>query len=99
MGSVNSRRPDKMTCVRPRSWHCNCVCVSLCVCIWWCVSVVCTAPTLLFTVGDFRRIVGSWQTLQFFLLFFFCFLNLLVVVRSSSLSVPDSLAALMYMRI
>lgn len=70
MGSVNSRRPDKMTCVRPRGWHSNCVCVRvcvfLCVCVcvciwWWCLSVVCTAPTLLFTMGDFRRIVGSWQ--------------------------------------
>ena len=114
MGSVNSRRPDKMTCVRPRSWHCNCVCmrvcvcVSVCVCICWSVSVVCTEPTLLFTVGDFRRIVGSWQAP---LLSFFFFLNLLVSVCSSALclsvclpvclsvcrSAPHSLAPLMCM--
>lgn len=60
--SVNSTRADKMTCVCPRSWHCNCVWrVCVCACICWSVSVVCTAPTLLFTVGDFRRIVVSWQ--------------------------------------
>lgn len=82
MGSVNSRRPDKMTCVRPRSWHCNCVCV----CICWCVSVVCTAPTLLFTVGDFRRIVGSWQAPSVCL--FFLLLNRLVAVCSSGLYLP-----------
>lgn len=40
MGSVNSRRPDKMTCVRPRGWLCNCVCssafVRICLCVCEC---------------------------------------------------------------